>query len=174
MKKQLIILGILLFTLGTLQAQQPYEGYTLYNTGNSKTTYLIDINNNIVHSWSNQYTVANTVYLLESGHILRTGRLPGSQLNGGAAGGVIEELDWSGNVVWHFEYSSSTYLLHHDIASLPNGNVLAIAWEVKSVSEVIQAGGSGTKSKWPLHIIEIEPTGATGGNIVWVWHGLLP
>ncbi len=170
MKKHLLILAILLITFNSIKAQQPYDGFTLYNTGNSKNTYLIDINNNIVHSWNSQYSVANTVYLLETGEILRTGRLPGAQLNGGASGGVIEKIDWSGNVTWYFEYSSSTYLLHHDIAHLPNGNVLAIAWEVKSSSEAIQAGRSSSNSIWPLHIIEVEPTGASGGNIVWAWH----
>ncbi len=170
MKKNLLILSIVLITFTTLKAQIPYEGYTLYNTNNSKTTYLIDMNNNIVHSWQSQYSVANTVYLLETGEILRTGRIPGGQLNGGAAGGIIEKIDWSGNVTWHFEYSSSTYRLHHDIALLPNGNVIAIAWEVKSGTEAIQAGRSSSQSIWPLHIIEVEPTGAVGGNIVWEWH----
>jgi len=170
MRKQIIILSILLIIFSEIKAQQPFDGYTLYNRLNSKTTYLIDMNNSFVHSWSSQYSVANTVYLLENGHILRPGRLPGALLNGGAAGGVIEEIDWSGNVVWHFEYSSSSYLLHHDIARLPNGNVLAIAWEVKSGAEAIQAGRSSGQEIWPLHIIEVEPTGASGGNIVWEWH----
>ncbi|MBK7255856.1 MAG: hypothetical protein IPI04_18590 [Ignavibacteria bacterium] len=42
-------------------------------------------------------------------------------------------------MLWEYTYSSSTYRTHHDIAPMPNGNVLLIAWEVKTP----RSGNSG-------------------------------
>ena len=47
---------------------------------------------------------------------------------------------------------------------------MLIAWEVKTVSELTQAGYNGaTTSKWPTHFVEIAQNGS-GGQIVWEWH----
>jgi hypothetical protein len=115
------------------------------------------------------------VYLLENRSILRTAspNLP-SNFTGGGAGGLVQKLDWNGTVIWEFEYSNNQHRLHHDIEALPDGNVLMIAWENKTGEEAIAAGCDPsllpTGKLWPDHIIEVEPTGATGGNIVWEWH----
>ena len=65
-------------------------------------------------------------------------------------------------------------LIHHDIELMPNGNVLAISYEAKSQEEAIAAGRDPehvTKAGlWPDKIIEIKPSGKTGGEIVWEWH----
>ena len=47
---------------------------------------------------------------------------------------------------------------------------MLIAWEVKTVSELSQAGYTGaTSSKWPTHFVEIAQNGSCG-QIVWEWH----
>ncbi|GAB4277331.1 MAG: hypothetical protein Kow0068_00450 [Marinilabiliales bacterium] len=168
-KLHLIILLNFAIVFNTF-AQNYYKGFTLYAPGNSTTAYLIDMNNSTVHTWSLNHTPAEKVYLLENGHLLATGRDPSAQLNGGAVGGYIEEYDWDGNLVWQYHYSSSTYCLHHDICPMPNGNLLAIAWEVKTAAEAQAMGSSTYSERWPLHIIEIEKTGTYSGNIVWEWH----
>ena len=54
---------------------------------------------------------------------------------------------------------------------MPNGNVLLISYESKTQAELTAAGGTVTlASIWPEKIIEVQPTGATTGNIVWEWH----
>ena len=62
---------------------------------------------------------------------------------------------------------------------MPNGNILAIAWEDKSEAEALQAGRNpaiasdapgGNANVWPDHIIEIEPLANNQANIVWEWH----
>ncbi len=57
---------------------------------------------------------------------------------------------------------------------MPNGNILAIAWEAKSPEEALQAGRKPElipkAGVWPDKIVEIEPQGKTGGKIVWEWH----
>ncbi len=65
-------------------------------------------------------------------------------------------------------------LSHHDVKTLPNGNVLLIAWETKSRTEAIAAGRNpsyvSNSGLWPDHVIEVEPTGPSSGEIVWAWH----
>lgn len=149
---------------------EPFGGYTLFNPVMQTPTYLIDEDNKTVYTWDNSRRGGYSVYLLENGHLLRPASADNPQLNGGGAAGLVQDIDPDGNVVWEFEYNSSTYLTHHDIEPMPNGNVLLIAWEVKSASEAMEAGLSQNKVIWPDHIIEVEPTGSRGGNIVWEWH----
>jgi len=165
-------------TVGLFVNQEgSYDGYTLFAPLQYSTTYLIDNAGRLVQSWGSDYTPGNSVYLLENGNLLRTAALPrgpNSRFGTGGAGGRVEEFTWDGTLVWEFEYSSDQHLQHHDIEKLPNGNVLMIAWEHKTAAEAIAAGRDPDLltdgELWPDHIIEVEPTGATGGNIVWEWH----
>ncbi|CAA9476807.1 MAG: hypothetical protein AVDCRST_MAG96-766, partial [uncultured Segetibacter sp.] len=34
--------------------------------------------------------------------------------------------------MWDFEYATEEQIVHHDFTVLPNGNILAIAYETKS------------------------------------------
>jgi hypothetical protein len=154
-----------------------YDGYTLFAPLQYRTTYLIDNEGRLVQSWDSAYTPGNSVYLLENGNLLRTATLPrgpDATFGTGGAGGRVEEFTWDGTLVWEFEYSGDQHLQHHDIERLPNGNVLMIAWEYKKAAEAITAGRDPDLltdgELWPDHIIEVEPTGASGGHIVWEWH----
>ncbi len=153
-----------------VETGEPFEGYTLFNPNGSNTTYLIDMDGNTVHTWLNSRSGGYSVYLLENGNLLRPAKAAGAQLQGGGSAGLVQEIDWDGNVVWEFEYSGSKYLTHHDIEPMPNGNILLIAWEVKTGAEAAAAGRNQNSEFWPGHIIEVEPSGSSGGNIVWAWH----
>ncbi len=154
---------------------ESFNGYTLYSPMMSTSTFLINNSGDVVHSWQGSYKPALSVYLLENGNILRTAC---HSLNpnfwGGGLGGRVEIFDWENNLIWAFEYSNSTHCLHHDVEMLPNGNILMIAWELKTSNEAIEAGRDPSSlafgELWPNHIIEVEPTGSFGGNIVWEWH----
>ncbi len=128
------------------------------------TTYLINNSGEVVQTWVSNYRPSLSAYLLENGNLLRT-----------AVEGRVQEIEWNGTVIWDFQSTSDEHRLHHDIAALPNGNVLMIAQETKTTAEVIAAGRDPDMlppggEVWPDHIIEVEPTGATGGTIVWEWH----
>jgi hypothetical protein len=154
-----------------------FEGYTLFAPKHYTMTYLIDNDGQIVNSWESDYEPGQSVYLLENGHLLHTS-LWGAERNptfsGGGEGGRVEEYDWDGNLIWEFDYSSDKYMSHHDIEPLPNGNILLIAFEYKTVEEAIAAGRNpnllSDGALWPDSVIEIEPTLPVGGNIVWEWH----
>lgn len=152
-----------------------FEGYTLFSPEYSTNTYLINNSGEIVHTWGSNYIQGLAVYLLENGNLIRSD-LPGANptfLSGGVSGRV-EIFDWNGTLVWYFEYSTNQYCLHHDIEVLPNGNILMVAWEYKTAAESIAAGRNPDLlhdgELWPDHIIEVEPAGTSGGNIVWEWH----
>ena len=151
-----------------------FSGYTLFAPIRSTTTYLINNSGGVVHTWESDYNPRMSVYLLEDGDLLRTASHSNPTFSGSGAGGRVQKIDWDGTVLWNFEYSSAQYCLHHDITMLPDGNVLMIAWEYKTAAEAIAAGRKpsllGDGGLWPDHIIEVEPTGASGGNIVWEWH----
>jgi hypothetical protein len=151
-------------------ATGPYDGYTFYGPMSGNTIYLVDMNGTIVHTWNCSNGCGYNQYLLEDGTILCSGDYWNSSIMGGGGTGRIQKIDWNGNILWDFLYSSSTYQLHHDLEIMPNGNVLAIAWEVKTAAETTAAGRSQAREIWPDTIIEVQPSGSNGGTIVWEWH----
>ncbi|MDG1332684.1 MAG: aryl-sulfate sulfotransferase [Crocinitomicaceae bacterium] len=172
MKLTFKVIAIQLFSLlliSNLNAQS-FNGYALYNLQNQNTTYLIDKDGNIAHSWSCADACNYTVKLKPNGNIVRGIKNSGNQLNGAAVGGAVQELDENANIVWEYTYSTSDHVSHHDLEVLPNGNVILIAWEVKSTAELTQAGRTSASSElWPTHFIELEQSGSTA-TIVWEWH----
>lgn len=156
-------------------ADDAAEGYNLFASLKSETVYLMDNDENFVHSWDTGYTPGNAMYFLENGDLLHTGQdTSNAAFDVGGKGGIVQKIAWDGEVIWHYEYSSSTYRQHHDVEILPNGNVLMISWQYKSDADALDAGRNPlllTENElWPDSIIEVQPTGATTGEIVWEWH----
>jgi DNA-binding beta-propeller fold protein YncE len=151
-----------------------FNGYTLFSPNSYNTTYLIDNCGNEINRWESLYSPRLMAYLLENGDLIRcaNNNNPVFALTGGS-GGRIELFNWNGVLLWSYLYSDSIHQQHHDVEYLPNGNILVIAWEYKTVGEAISAGRDPallSSALWPDHIIEIEPIGSTGANIVWEWH----
>jgi hypothetical protein len=170
--RRLIIISSCIVNLvqsSILQAQT-FNGYTLYSKMGNNSVYLLDMNHNIYHTWSSSVQTGYSTYLLPNHHIMRTVQNNGNQLSGPAMCGKVQDLDWNGNVTWQFTYSTSTYCSHHDIHPMPNGNVLLIVYEVKTAAEAVQAGCSQSMTIWPDKIVEVQPSGTSGGTIVWEWH----
>lgn len=164
----MILIVVLISNLKTVSAQ-PYPGYTLYTAGSTRTN-LIDLNNTVVKFWTHTRSGGYSVYLLQNGDLIRPALSTGSSLNGGGAAGVVQKYSYSGSLIWEYTYSSNSYRSHHDIEPMPNGNVLLIAWEVKTAAQAVAAGLNHSATIWPDHIIEVQPSGSTGGTIVWEWH----
>ena len=61
-------------------------------------------------------------------------------MNAAGAGGLFEEYDWSGHLIWEYAYDSPTHLAHHDFEVMPNGDLLIVAWELKTQADLTQAG----------------------------------
>ncbi len=149
------------------------EGQILYAPMWTSTTYLRHADGSLNHSWASSYFPGVAVWWLGDGTILRTIRT-GSGGGTGGSGGGVQKVEWDGTIVWDFRYNTNGRLTHHDIKTLPNGNVLLIAWETKTRTEAIAQGRNpsyvSTQGLWPDHVIEVQPTGPSSGEIVWEWH----
>src|SRR6188768_2499255 len=153
-----------------------FKGYTLVSPLTSTSTFLVDMEGRVVHSWDTGLTPGAYGVLLENGHLLRAGAFPNHPYGGfvAAGSGRIQEFDWNGELVWDFTFVTATMIPHHDFLKLPNGNVLLVVKEKKTPEQAIAAGRSpsgvpnGTLD--PDALIEIKPTGKTTGEVVWEWH----
>lgn len=154
-------------------SEEILPGFILFTPLIGDTTYLINRDGLVVHTWKGRYGPSST-YLLPDGHLLRGGRDPDApRFAGGGKGGIIEKFNWQGEVVWSYELANYERLLHHDFEVMPNGNILAIAWEKRTKTESMAAGRRSEETPedglWPDIIIEIEPQEHGGGRIVWEW-----
>ena len=141
-----------------------FDGQILYSPFYGTTTYLIDCNGTVNHTWSSTHRPFTESYLLENGSIMR----PILTTSG------VQKILWDGTIEWDYRYTVSGCTCHHDIEVLPNGNVLMIVWETKTRAQAIAAGRDPNKisgySFTPDKVIEIKPTGPTNGEIVWEWY----
>lgn len=149
---------------------EPYYGYSLYNPMDTYTTSLVNMNGTVVKTWANSTQGGYVVHLLEDGLLLRPCRATPVYLMGPAVAGKIQKINWSNTVVWTYTYSTNQHVTHHDVEPMPNGNVLLIAWEVKTAAQATAAGRQNAGTMWPDHIIEVQPSGSSSGTIVWEWH----
>lgn len=187
MKSYLLIPAFLVFsmvsifsqdTLG-LKSYEPwdtYDGYNLIYPHNQDSVFLLDMCGKIVHFWEGEqdWRPANTAYLQDDGSIIKTSRFKdvvGNPIWAGGGGGTISRHDWDNNLIWTYTLNDENFRLHHDIAVMPNGHVLAIAWEEKNREEAIQAGRDtailALDKLWPDMIIEYAPE---LDSIAWEWH----
>ena len=154
------------------QPQKTINGLILFGPIYSLKTYLIDKTGAIYHTWSSNNFPGESVYWLDNGTILRAIKVNLTGLGG--SGGGVQKILWDGTITWDFTYCTNEHQSHHDIEPLPNGNVLIIAFEKKTQTEIIAAGGNPKNyiadTYLPDYIIEVKPTGLTTGDIVWEWH----
>ena len=181
--KKIILCAIAIICSYNLNAQQTVglftqnagsaEGYVLFSPISSNNSYLIDKCGDLVHSWTGTHHPGQSVYLLQNGNLLRPGSTNNNVFTAGGNGGIVELFDWNSNLIWSYNLSSTTQCQHHDIRILPNGNVLAIVWELKTANEAVAVGRNpsllGT-TLWSEKIVELQPVGTNSANIVWEWH----
>lgn len=156
-----------------LREKEACDGYTLFAPIRAGTTFLLDLDGQVVHAWKHGVpTLGN--YLLDNGHLVFLSRLDDNPVFfGGGIGGCVRELDWDGKLVWEWVLSTETRITHHDLEPMPNGHFLAIAWEHLLPDEAIARGRDPAATSehgwWPDVIMEIEPTRPSGAKIVWEW-----
>jgi hypothetical protein len=150
------------------------RGYVLFSPILSYTTYLIDGAGRVVHTWESRRSPGVSPYLLDDGHLLLCVQRPGAGFRHGGHGGRIQEFSWDGEILWDWVAASDAMLQHHDIEPLPNGNVLLVAWELKTREQAIRAGRDprlvDSLGLWPDFILEVRPERPTAAAIVWEWH----
>ena len=150
------------------------DGYVMYAVPNSSFIYLVNRKGEVVHQWKGNYATFHA-YLMNDGSLVQGANDPDYPVFGeGGPYGRIQKITWDGKMLWDFEYATEDHIVHHDFAVLPNGNILAIAYEKISYDEAIANGRKAeltvADGPWLEKIIEIEPQGKRGGKIVWEWH----
>lgn len=153
------------------------EGYTLFAPLSSTSTYLIDLDGNVVHTWVGESNPGNCVYLLENGYLLRTESVRSKSnriFPKGGKGGTVKLMDWDGEIVWQYTLADDNTWLHHDVEYMPNGNILMIAWEKIDRDDAVSAGRNPNLIKRDYifvdKIIEVKPNLEDGSDeIVWEW-----
>lgn len=148
------------------------DGYVLFGPKYSNTTYLIDNCGNQQFSWNSNYKAGGSVKLLPNGNLLRSCVYENnSPITGGGAGGRIEAIQPDQLIAWSIDLSNDSIRQHHDYELLPNGNVLMIIWELKSMQQALDQGRDSSlispSGLWVDYVIEYNPT---LDSIVWEWH----
>ncbi len=174
--QQFLALGRLDAKRGLLEkTEAATPGYVLFNPIISAEAYLIDKDGQVVHMWNTGLGASGSVYLRDDGNLFRTTRNAEAPVfAGGGQGGRFQEYTWDGEVVWEVLFGSEKFLPHHDVAILPNGNFLGIAWESKTVEAAIALGRNPEEipaaGMWPDWIFEMKPIGSDDAEVVWEWH----
>lgn len=163
-------------TVGTLlhDSTRTFKGYTLFAPITSTTTYLIDHDGQVMHTWPSAYRPGQAVMLLDDGSLLRTATpAMNAPLNGGGSGGIVERISWDGTVQWRYQHYGPNYRAHHDVEIMPNGNILLIVWYPIPRDTALALGRRANKlvdqTMWLERIIEVKPVGTDSGEIVWTW-----
>jgi hypothetical protein len=143
------------------------QGYTLYVPQFHRHALLIDMDGQVVHQWDLPGQPGNYGYLLENGNLLAATWSGGGPDGFSAKGGLIQEFDWVGNVV--FEYRDE--FQHHDFRRCPNGNTVYLGWEVlpDEAAAGVKGGQPGTETEagmWGDYVREVD----ADGNTAWQWH----
>lgn len=158
----------------SVRGEGAFEGYNLYTQLRGRDTFLVDMNGNEVHRWSSDLPPGNSAYLLENGNLLRACRVQSEKFSGGGIGGGVELLDWDSNVLWKASFADDSMWHHHDIAPMPDGNVLVLIWKSITREQAMEAGRDpealADESFWPDSLLEVKPVGEDGYEIVWEWH----
>lgn len=158
-----------------LKTEAASPGFTLIAPFGGQSTFLIDLDGNVVHEWTTDRNPSQAAYLLPDGCLIRTYKVQNEVFNvvGGPAGG-LQKFSWDGELLWDYQVSSDLLMSHHDIEPMPNGNVLVVAWELKTKEQCLAAGRDPEKLTdgclWPETILELKPKGTTGADIVWRWN----
>ena len=147
---------------------EAYFGFTLITPVSTKAVWLIDMAGKTIKQWNTDHLPTADCKLLANGNLLFAGKVERGPLDDfEGAGGVVQELDPDGNVVWEHR---DPYL-HHRCCRLANGNTLVLKWvEVPAEVATKVAGGfqvdQDDKTMWSDAIEEVTPA----GQVVWLWN----
>ena len=151
----------------TLNEPGAAAGYTLFTVMDSQKAYLIDPLGRVAHTWHLEDAISGEVTGLVK--LLDNGNLMAMAVDLSSTENTLSEIDPRGNVVWRYD---SSHEIHHDFVKMPNGNLLLLGRESKTREQAI-AEGASPDFEYELFIydtlIEMRPTGASGGEVVWEW-----
>ena len=153
------------------------DGYVLITPQDQNRVFLIDGAGHLIHEWE-VADIGRDAILRENGNIVVSLRDPEPNFEESFAlqagfsedDGAFAEYSWDGELLWYYTFNDpNEYKVHHGIEVMPNGNILFIVWQLRSVEEALANGrnpellGDGL---WPDVIMEYSPA---EDAIVWQW-----
>jgi hypothetical protein len=131
--------------------------------------YLIDLGGELVHTWRMPYPAMHA-YLTERGTLVYNGRIDGRDGTFHSSrpmkGGVLLEVDWSGEAVWEVRHPDH----HHDGIRLANGNALLLCMaEIPGdIAHRVIGGRPGSDYNGRMYAdYLVEMT--IDGRVMWEW-----
>ena len=167
MKKILLFAITLAFFTNT--KAQSWGDYTLVASQGKTTALLIANDKTVFKTWTLTGGTGYSSYVLPGGILARSVKATGSSFSAPAVTGRFQQIDFDGKMIWDYNYSTNTYCGHHDFHVMPNGNFLIIAYVLKTAAESAAAGKTTGSEIYSERIVEVKPTGATTGDVVWQW-----
>lgn len=151
------------------------EGYTLFTPHEGLATWLVDLHGRVVHEWpSGAPLAAASAYLQDDGSIYRTCSPEDDAGPWLGYAGCIERVGWDGEVSWRHRLCSDELCGHHDLAVLPDGNLLVLvveSWPRSSWPELgLASEGLELDGVWLEAVYELRPLGTDEAEVVWRWH----
>ncbi len=155
-------------TVGLIEyTDQVSDGYTLFTPLSSESTFLIDNCGNKINEWDGLQPSNSNLAMLS-----RDGLLYRSSFN------TFYKISWDNEVLWSYSVSNLDLLRHHDFHVMPNGNILFIASQIFSFSDLVEKGrnpstlgnGGGQNGFKVDGIYEIKPIGEDDAELVWSWN----
>jgi len=149
-------------TVGLIHQEEGVaEGYVFFSPDRNNKSYLINNCGEVINDWTFSQEPGRSAYILENGNVLYAGETN------------LEIRDWNSNLVWSLDVNTTLgFNQHHDIEPLPNGNILLIVNDNYDSTTMFAQGirPSFGSTEFRLDkIVEIQPTGTNGANIVWEW-----
>jgi hypothetical protein len=132
------------------------DGYTLFAPVWSSNTFLIDGLGREVHRWRSSFLPGMSVYLLESGELLRT--VHKSMFGGVPTGGGVQRIAWDGTLTWDFSFGTSRSAPHHDVEPLPNATCCCCTGRPRPRPTSWPRGMRPHGEVWSEAVAEIRPT----------------
>lgn len=161
-------LGIVLAAWGSCPAALEW---TIVTQLTSTSTIALDPTGATVKTWTGGGQGASVAYLRPDGSLVRPCVYSAGSLNSAGRGGRIQIFSPAGTLQNDLLVATSTSQQHHDIRPMPNGNILCVVWDVRSIAEQTTAGRTNaTASVWSEKILELKPTGTSTYDIVWQWN----
>ncbi|MBN1838377.1 MAG: aryl-sulfate sulfotransferase [Spirochaetales bacterium] len=148
-------------------SRRAFRGFTLLTPVSGDGVWMVDLLGEVADEWRLPYPPADGAELLLNGNLLYTGWIEGGPLaDVEGAGGLVQELDASGAVVW--EYRDS--LVHHASRRTRSGYTLVMKWcpLPQDYARQIQGGDEGSERDGIMYgevIQEIRPS----GKVAWEW-----
>ena len=148
-------------------SEEASNDLVLFCSLGDNNTYLINKCGELINQWQHEGTPGLSAMITPDGNLLRAERVLNGCCEQPSAGGLLQLIDWDGNILWEYQDASNTTTQHHDFALMPNGHILYTGWEAIPINSLFQYF---TGFIWTEYVKEIRPIGSDSAEVIWEWH----